>query len=86
MPCRELFEDQDEAYRKSVLPPEITACVTVEEASPLGWLRWRGLRWHRPWWRTRSVPVGAALLKVVSNISASPRERVADTARKVLKR
>ncbi|MEM7191493.1 MAG: transketolase C-terminal domain-containing protein, partial [Pseudomonadota bacterium] len=42
MPCRELFEEQPEAYRVSVLPPEITARVTVEEASPLGWDRYAG--------------------------------------------
>ena len=37
MPCRELFEEQSESYKHSVLPPEVTARVTVEEASPLGW-------------------------------------------------
>jgi transketolase len=42
MPSWELFEDQDQAYRDSVLPPAITARVTVEEASPLGWDRYAG--------------------------------------------
>jgi len=27
LPCWELFEDQDEAYRNSVLPPDVTARV-----------------------------------------------------------
>ena len=36
MPSWELFDDQDQAYRDSVLPPAITARVTVEEASPIG--------------------------------------------------
>ena len=42
MPSWELFEDQDQAYRDSVLPPGVTARVTVEEASPLGWDRYAG--------------------------------------------
>ena len=42
MPSWELFEDQDEAYRDSVLPPTISARVTVEEASPIGWDRYAG--------------------------------------------
>ena len=37
LPCWELFERQDAAYRDEVLPPEITARVSVEEASTLGW-------------------------------------------------
>jgi transketolase len=42
MPSWELFDDQDQTYRDSVLPPSITARVTVEEASPLGWTRYAG--------------------------------------------
>jgi transketolase len=42
MPSWELFEDQDLAYRQSVLPPAVTARVTVEEASPIGWDRYAG--------------------------------------------
>jgi transketolase len=42
MPSWELFNDQDQAYRDSVLPPSITARVTVEAASPLGWDRYAG--------------------------------------------
>jgi transketolase len=42
MPSWELFEEQDAAYRESVLPPGITARVTVEEGSPLGWQRYAG--------------------------------------------
>lgn len=42
MPSRELFEAQDQAYRDSVLPPDIGARVTVEEASPIGWDRYAG--------------------------------------------
>ena len=41
-PSWELFEKQDEAYRHSVLPPEVKARVSVEAASVLGWDRYVG--------------------------------------------
>ncbi len=43
MPCWELFEHQDEEYRNSVLPPAVTARVSVEQASTFGWERYVGL-------------------------------------------
>ena len=42
MPSWELFEQQDRAYRDSVLPPEITARVSVEAGSVIGWDRYVG--------------------------------------------
>jgi transketolase len=42
MPSWELFEAQEAAYRDGVLPPAVTARVTVEEGSPLGWQRYAG--------------------------------------------
>ncbi len=42
MPSWNLFEDQDEGYRESVLPAAIKKRVTVEAASPMGWRRWAG--------------------------------------------
>jgi transketolase len=42
MPSWELFEEQDAAYRDSVLPPDVTARVSVEAASPVGWDRYVG--------------------------------------------
>jgi transketolase len=44
MPSWELFEHQDQAYRDSVIPPEVTARVAVEKGSILGWTRYAGLR------------------------------------------
>lgn len=38
----ELFNRQSEAYQREVLPPEITARVAVEAASPFGWERFTG--------------------------------------------
>jgi transketolase len=42
MPSWELFEQQDAAYKASVFPPEVTARVAVEMASPFGWERYTG--------------------------------------------
>ncbi|MCV7224866.1 transketolase [Mycolicibacterium komossense] len=39
MPSWALFDDQDQAYRDSVLPPELTARVAVEAAAGFGWER-----------------------------------------------
>ena len=44
MPSWELFEKQDQAYKDSVLPPNITARVSVEMAATLGWERYVGLK------------------------------------------
>lgn len=44
MPSWELFEKQDAAYKKSVFPPEVTARVSVEMGSTLGWERYVGLK------------------------------------------
>ncbi len=37
MPCREWFDEQDQAYRDSVIPPEVKARVSVEAGVSLGW-------------------------------------------------
>jgi transketolase len=42
MPSWELFEQQDEDYQDSVLPPTITARVAVEQGSVVGWDRYVG--------------------------------------------
>jgi transketolase len=44
MPSWELFEDQDESYRQSVLPPSVTARLAVEAAVEHGWERYLGPR------------------------------------------
>jgi transketolase len=43
MPSWELFEQQSENYRESVIPPDLTARVSVEQASTLGWRKYVGL-------------------------------------------
>ena len=42
MPSWELFEQQDQAYRDGVLPPNVTARVSVEMGSTIGWDRYAG--------------------------------------------
>ncbi len=44
MPCWERFEEQDAAYRESVLPPQVAARVSVEAGSTFGWERYAGRR------------------------------------------
>ena len=42
LPSWELFDAQSDQYRHEVLPPEITARVSIEAASQLGWERYVG--------------------------------------------
>jgi len=44
MPCWELFDEQDAAYRESVLPADVTARVGVEAAVQQGWDKYLGPR------------------------------------------
>ena len=43
MPCWELFEQQPQSYRDTVLPPTVRARVSIEAAAPFGWERYVGL-------------------------------------------
>lgn len=43
MPCMDLFEEQPEAYKESVLPKSVRARVAVEALSGFGWGRYIGL-------------------------------------------
>jgi transketolase len=43
MPCWELFDAQDEAYRESVLPKSVTKRLAVEAGSSFGWCRYLGI-------------------------------------------
>ena len=42
MPCWEWFDEQDQTYRDSVLPPSVTARVAVEAGIRQGWDRYIG--------------------------------------------
>jgi transketolase len=43
MPSWEIFEQQDEAYRQNVFPPDVRSRVSVEAGSIFGWERYVGL-------------------------------------------
>ena len=43
MPCLELFDEQDQAYQESVLPPGVTARVAVEAGIRQCWDRYLGM-------------------------------------------
>jgi transketolase len=42
MPCTEVFDAQDQAYRDQVLPPKVKARVAVEAGVTAGWWRYVG--------------------------------------------
>jgi transketolase len=42
MPSWEIFDEQPEEYRDSVLPPEVEARVSIEAASTFGWAKFTG--------------------------------------------
>ncbi len=77
MPSWELFDRQSEDYRESVLPSSVTARVSVEQASTLGWERYVG---------TTGVSIGmktfgaSAPLKELQKKFGFTPERVVQTA------
>jgi transketolase len=81
LPSWSIFDRQPEDYRESVLPSEITARVSIEEASTLGWDRYVG---------TRGAMIGmhtfgsSAPLKDVQTKFGFTPEKVVETAREVL--
>jgi transketolase len=44
MPSWELFEEQDDAYKESVLPSDVVKRLAVEAASSFGWHKYTGLQ------------------------------------------
>ncbi|HEY7255827.1 MAG TPA: transketolase [Solirubrobacterales bacterium] len=83
LPCWELFERQDAAYRDQVLPPAVTARVSVEEASTIGWDRYVGSEGERIGMHTFGS--SAPLRDVQTKFGFTP-DRVAEAGREVLAR
>jgi transketolase len=81
LPCWELFDRQDQAYRDSVLPPSIRARVSVEEASTVGWDRWVGPSGRMIGMHTFGS--SAPLKDVQSKFGFTP-DKIAEAAREVL--
>jgi len=83
MPSWRLFMGQDQAYQDSVIPPQVTARVSVEAGITLGWERWLG---------TQGVAVGldhfgasAPWATLFENFGLTT-DRVVEVGRGVLKR
>src|SRR6185312_4131513 len=83
LPCWELFDRQDQAYRDEVLPPAIRARVSIEEASTLGWDRWIGPEGAMVGMHTFG---SSAPLKDVMNEFGFTPDKVAEAARATIER
>jgi transketolase len=81
LPCWELFDRQDQAYRDAVLPPSVTARVSVEEASTMGWDRYVGFGGRKIGMHTFGT--SAPLKDVQSKFGFTP-DKVAEAAREAL--
>ena len=44
MPSTELFDAQDEEYRNRILPPDVSARISIEAGATLGWAKYVGPR------------------------------------------
>lgn len=79
MPSWEIFEMQDEAYRESVIPSDVTARLSVEQASTFGWERYVGLQGRSIGMKTfgASAPLKELLKKfgfTVENVVSQAKE------------
>ena len=86
MPSWELFEQQDQAYRDHVLPPDITARVSVEMGSVIGWDRYVGPTGAKIGMHTfgASAPLKDLLTKfgfTAEKVLAAAKEQIAEVQR-----
>jgi transketolase len=44
LPCWDVFEAQSREYRESVIPPSVSARVSIEAGATFGWQKWTGDR------------------------------------------
>ena len=68
MPCWELFEEQSDEYKESILPKSCKAIVSVEAGSTFGWAKYA----HKSIGRD---DFGACLAGISTRSSASPSMR-----------
>ena len=78
IPSWELFDDQDATYRDSVLPPDVTARLSVEQASVFGWAKYVGANGHSIGMRSFGA---SAPLKDLQREFGFTVERVVDAAK-----
>jgi transketolase len=81
MPSWDIFEHQPQAYRDSVLPPDVTARVAVEQASTFGWERYVGLSGRIVGMKTFGA---SAPLKELQRKFGFQPERVTEVVRELL--
>ncbi len=81
MPSWDIFEKQTRAYRDSVLPPEVTARVAVEQGSTFGWERYVGSAGRIIGMQTFGA---SAPLKELQRKFGFEPQRVKDVARQLL--
>jgi transketolase len=75
MPSWELFDDQPQEYRDRVLPPDVTARVSVEQASIFGWAKYVGARGRSI--GMRSFGASAPLKDLIKKFGFTPEHVVA---------
>ena len=83
LPSFHLFDSQDAEYRDSVLPPSVTARISIEEASTLGWDRYVG---HDGMVIGMNTFGSSAPLKDVLNKFGFTPEKVVEAAKDLLGR
>ncbi|HEY4490405.1 MAG TPA: transketolase [Acidobacteriota bacterium] len=81
VPSWELFEHQEQEYRDSVLPPDIQARVSVEQASTFGWARFTGLHGERVGMKTFGA---SAPLKELQKKFGFTRDNIVAAAKRQL--
>ena len=83
MPSWDVFEQQDQAYKESVLPRDVHARVAVEQAATLGWDRYAGRLGSQIVMHTFGA--SAPLKSLRTKFGFTP-ERVVDEAKKQIAR
>jgi transketolase len=83
MPSWDIFEQQSQEYRDSVLPPAVSARVAIEQASTFGWERYVGLSGRIIGMKTFGA---SAPLKELQRKFGFEPERVVEAARELLGR
>jgi transketolase len=83
MPSWELFDDQEADYRDSVLPPDVSARVSVEQASVFGWAKYVGAKGQSVGMRSFGA---SAPLKDLQREFGFTVERVVEAAKDQLQR
>jgi transketolase len=83
MPSWELFEQQTQAYRDSILPPDIKARVSVQMGSVIGWDRYAGATGTRLGMTSfgASAPLKILLAKfgfTAAQVIAAAKEQIAN--------